>query len=156
METVYRAVDVAEYLLRRHDGPMSAFKLQKIVYYAQAWSLALRDVQLFEEPIEAWVNGPVVREVYDRHRGRYTVATVGGEPERIDDYDAPFLNDVLAAYDQFEPHELVSMTHADRPWIEARAGKPLRQAGTDRISLDTMRDYYRALHADPTAVSIDY
>ena len=58
------AHDVAAYILEEH-GPLSAMKLQKLVYYSQAWSLVWDDRQLFREAVEAWANGPVVRELYE-------------------------------------------------------------------------------------------
>ena len=58
------AHDVAAYILRK-QGPLSAMKLQKLVYYAQAWSTVWDDQPLFSEAVEAWANGPVVRELYD-------------------------------------------------------------------------------------------
>lgn len=51
--------DVAEYILEQH-GEMTSMKLQKLVYYCQAWHLAWSDEPLFRESIEAWANGPVV------------------------------------------------------------------------------------------------
>lgn len=62
------AHDVAAYMLRKH-GPMSAMKLQKLVYYAQAWSLVWEDRPLFPERIEAWANGPVIPELYQAQTG---------------------------------------------------------------------------------------
>ena len=54
--------DVAAYILER-QGPMTTWKLQKLVYYSQAWSLVWDDDVLFPEEIEACANGPVVREL---------------------------------------------------------------------------------------------
>ena len=62
--------DVAAYILGR-CGPMTAMKLQKLVYYSQAWSLVWDERPLFPESIEAWANGPVVPALYDRHRGAF-------------------------------------------------------------------------------------
>ena len=64
------AHDVAAYILKER-GPLSAMKLQKLVYYSQAWSLVWDDRQLFGEAVEAWANGPVVRELYEHHRGQF-------------------------------------------------------------------------------------
>ncbi|MBR2123883.1 MAG: DUF4065 domain-containing protein [Acetobacter sp.] len=44
-------------------------KLQKLVYYAQAWFLALKQRPLFEEDIEAWPWGPVIRDIYIQTQG---------------------------------------------------------------------------------------
>lgn len=59
--------DVAEFILRKF-GSMTAMKLQKLVYYCQAWSLVWDEKPLFPERIEAWANGPVVRELFDLDR----------------------------------------------------------------------------------------
>ena len=66
-------LDVANYILERR-GPMSTWKLQKLAYYSQAWSLVWDDDVLFPEEIEGWANGPVVRELYQAHRGEHRVA----------------------------------------------------------------------------------
>jgi uncharacterized phage-associated protein len=44
--------------------PIDNLKLQKLLFYAHAWHLAIHDKPLFEEDIEAWPWGPVVRNVY--------------------------------------------------------------------------------------------
>ena len=53
------AHDVAAYILQK-KGEMTAMKLQKLVYYSQAWSVVWDERPLFHEKIEAWANGPVV------------------------------------------------------------------------------------------------
>ena len=76
-------LDVASYILTR-QGPITTWKLQKLVYYCQAWSLVWDDDQIFPEEIKAWANGPVVRELYDVHRGEYRVEKLRkGNPEAL-------------------------------------------------------------------------
>ena len=62
-----KAIDVADYILAK-KGTMSAMKLQKLVYYAQAWHLVWEDKELFPEEIQAWANGPVVPSLYTLHQ----------------------------------------------------------------------------------------
>ena len=62
------ALDVAAAILKR-TGPIPAMKLQKLVYYSQAWSLVWDDRPLFKDRIEAWANGPVIPNLYRAHRG---------------------------------------------------------------------------------------
>ena len=73
MATVF---DVAQYLLNRL-GQITTIKLQKLVYYCQAWSLVWDDAPMFSERIEAWANGPVIPELFQRFKGAYSV---GPEP----------------------------------------------------------------------------
>ena len=69
--------DVATYcglVLLKEGMTVSPLKLQKMLYYIQAWMMVFFDHQLlFEDNPQAWVNGPVYPQVYDRLRsiGRY-------------------------------------------------------------------------------------
>ncbi len=59
--------NIAEYFLWKASNesrPVTNKKLQKLLYYAQAWSLVLRDKKLFDDKIEAWIHGPAIRKVY--------------------------------------------------------------------------------------------
>jgi uncharacterized phage-associated protein len=67
-----RAVDVARYILTK-TGEMTAMKLQKLVYYSQAWSLVWDESPLFEDDIQAWAYGPVVPVLYGYHKGQFKV-----------------------------------------------------------------------------------
>src|SRR5260221_11586367 len=59
--------DVAAYIIKKM-GPVSAMKLHKLIYYCQAWSLVWDERPLFQEKIEAWANGPVIRDLFVFHR----------------------------------------------------------------------------------------
>jgi len=64
---------------------MPTMKLHKLVCYAQAWSLVWDERPLFEDPIEAWANGPVAPALYAVHRGWFDVDQVpGGDADRLD------------------------------------------------------------------------
>src|SRR5205823_14692025 len=68
---MFRALSVAKELIRLsfagdEKDPLTNLRLQKLLYYAQAWSLVLRESELFPEEIEAWRWGPVVPAVYNK------------------------------------------------------------------------------------------
>lgn len=142
--------DVAKYILSR-TGPISAMKLQKLIYYSQAWSLAWDDLPLFESPIEAWANGPVCRELYEKHRGNYRVdvdqfssySTENLSKDQLETIDA-----VLRAYGEKSAQWLSDQTHMERPWIDARADLAEGERGSSVISLDSMIEYYTSLLPD--------
>lgn len=139
--------DVARYVLN-HSGEMTTMKLEKLVYYCQAWSLAWDGVPLFEEDFQAWANGPVCPELFATHRGRFWL--------RADYYDShrpyPFeqrqldtTNAVLEGYGGKEPQWLSELTHQERPWRETRRGvKPGEPCGL-AISKELMQEYYGGL-----------
>ena len=64
MATVF---DVAKYVLKQL-GSITTMKLQKLVYYCQAWSLGWDGKPLFGENFEAWANGPVCPELFHKHQ----------------------------------------------------------------------------------------
>ena len=64
--------DVACYVMSRVKE-CTTMKLQKLLYYCQAWYLVWNDKPLFSENIEAWANGPVIRELYNFHKGLFTI-----------------------------------------------------------------------------------
>lgn len=112
--------DVASYILDQR-GPMTAMKLQKLTYYSQAWSLVFDERPLFNEPIEAWANGPVVPALYSFHRGSYSVSSwEQGSPSNLDQDARETIEVVMGAYSNLSSLELSNLTHSERPWMEAR------------------------------------
>lgn len=139
------AHDVAAYILEKR-GPMSAMKLQKLVYYAQAWSLVWDDRPLFRERIEAWAHGPVVPELYQEHRGRFEVQDwPRGNPRALDEDARETVDSVLDYYGGRNAQVLSDMTHSEEPWRRARGGLPEGERGNAEITLDSLMEYYSSL-----------
>ncbi len=138
MTTVH---DVAAYVLRAR-GPLTAMKLQKLVYYSQAWSLAVNGRPLFPERVRAWANGPVVYELFDRHRRQFVVSHWEGDPEALAPSDRPLIDRVVATYGVLSGDRLSELTHAEVPWREARAGIPVGSPSSREISHVVMRTFF--------------
>ncbi len=143
-EELVHSTDVAEHILRRR-GSLPAMKLQKLVYYAQAWSLVWDDRPLFSDRIEAWANGPVCPELYERHRGQFNVETVGGNPEAIDEKGAETIEAVLKFYGDKASQWLSDLTHSENPWKDARGALPAGARCSSEITLDALAEYYGGL-----------
>lgn len=63
----YEAVAVANYLIeraKRDSEALTPMKLQKLVYFAHGWNLALNGQPLINERVQAWKFGPVVALLY--------------------------------------------------------------------------------------------
>lgn len=139
------AHDVAAYILSKRR-PLSAMKLQKLVYYSQAWSLVWDKRPLFGEPIEAWANGPVVRDLYECHRGQFEVRSwPWGHPEHLDSTARSTVDAVLDFYGEKSAHWLSDLTHRERPWRAARAGLPEGSRSDAVITPESMLEYYGGL-----------
>ena len=126
---------------------MTAMKLQKLLFYAQAWSLVWDEKPLFAARIEAWANGPVIPRVYLHHKGCFKVkpgqfpgnarALVGRERETIDA--------VLKHYGHRTSQWLSDLSHVERPWRDARRELQPGERGNAEISLASMAEYYGSL-----------
>ncbi|MCP4657475.1 MAG: SocA family protein [bacterium] len=137
--------DVAAYILKQ-SGLMTAMKLQKLVYYSQAWALVWDEKPVFSEEIQAWANGPVVPDLYDRHRGRFEVdAWSSGDPEILEDWQRETVNAVLDFYGPKSSQWLSNLTHREDPWRDAREGLAPGERGARVITLAAMAEYYGGL-----------
>lgn len=140
---------VADFMLaesRERGEILTNLKLQKLVYYAQAWHLALYEQPLFAEDCQAWVHGPVIPSLYRRFRD-YRWQPITSEVEMPDMSEAlrSHLEEIL---DVFGPETAVGleiMTHREQPWLEARGDLGPTDACDRVIPKASMAAYYREL-----------
>jgi uncharacterized phage-associated protein len=119
-------------------------KLQKLLYYAQGWHLGLYDKPLFDDQIEAWVHGPVVRTVYNRFKRSGSMpinATIQIPvlPKKVKDH----LLDVLRAYDHLSAFQLEDLTHSEAPWKNARRGIAHDENSNREIPQEVMKSFFK-------------
>lgn len=126
---------------------MTAMKLQKLCYYAQAWSLVWDDKPLFKDRFQAWALGPVCPRLYQTHRGQYLIGKKGvaGDPDKLDKSMRETIDIVLEHYGDKSSQWLSDLTHQESPWKEARRGIPPTSRGETEISLGSMAEYYGSL-----------
>lgn len=143
------AHDVAAYTLQRL-GSTHTLKMQKLLYYLQAWTLVATDERLFDEEIRAFDNGPVVYDFWVTHRGCHAIhpEAVRGDASLIPFEVQPVVDAVLAFYRPMSRFELIERTHSEDPWKNAWGSRAV--TGSDRIDVSEMRDYYRWLALSPT------
>jgi len=147
--------DVAAAILEE-TGPIDTFKLQKLVYYSQAWHLVWNDEPLFAEPIEAWAGGPVVRSLYDGHRGSYAVSGwKWGDPTRLSKSERETVRIIVRTYGRLSGRQLSTLTHSESPWRTARGELGPGDRGNRVIDLDEIKDYYAALDQADDATPIE-
>ena len=141
--------DVAAYILKK-GGRMSTMKLQKLVYYSQAWSLVWDEKPLFKEKIRAWAGGPVVVELFKELQGRFEVSELKrGDTKNLNKDERETIDVILEFYGPRSGQWLSNLTHKERPWREARErdGVADGDRGNALITLESMADYYGGLSA---------
>lgn len=143
--------DVANYFLKivdRESGScITHLKLQKLIYYAQAWHLAFTDDTLFDSRIEAWVHGPACPQLYNEYRGAgYDNLPAPEQPIfEFNQSELDTLEAVWECYGDYDGKFLEELTHQELPWQEARRGLAPGEHSTNEISLETMKTFYRHL-----------
>lgn len=148
--------DVAAYILERL-GSMSSMKLQKLVYYSQAWHLVWDEEPLFFERIEAWANGPVVYELYSQHRGTFTVDAPwrSGDSGVLSDSEKETIDIVLNHYGSLSGRQLSVLTHSEGPWRNARGDLPDTARSNAEITQGAIAAFYGALDASDESTPVD-
>ena len=140
--------DVAQYILSKL-GKITTWKLQKLCYYSQAWSLVWDEEPLFNERIEAWANGPVIPTLYEKHRGAFYITSVEGDPSKLSKGQRETVDAVIKWYGDKTSNWLSELTHQEAPWCNARqrAGLVPGERGNSEITLDDLAEYYGGLYA---------
>jgi len=144
MATVF---DVAKYILHK-KGEMSTWKLQKLCYYSQAWTLAWTGKPLFEEDFQAWRNGPVCPELFHEHKGLFSIKEEQlhkGDSTRLTEDEQDSVDTVLKGYGDMAPYELRNQTHVEDPWRNARGDLDAFAYSNTVIPKAVMGEYYGAL-----------
>ena len=125
---------------------MTAMKLQKLVYYSQAWSLVWDEQALFPEKVRAWVGGPVVPELFAAHQGQFNVTDEPkGDHKALTRDERETVEAVLKFYGDKSGQWLSDLTHREKPWRDARRGLADDQRGNVEITPKAMADYYGSL-----------
>jgi len=147
---------------------VSPLKLQKILYYIQAWYMVFfgRENTLFADKPQAWVNGPVYPSIYKEYRNavpnmcdhlalsHFDSTTddaaeafrKAAEKVSFSSEEEELIESIIVLYGAKTQNELIFLTHAEKPWVEGRGDKRPYEKSAEELSLDTMYEYYRARH----------
>lgn len=146
-EHIVSVFDVATYILRIKKS-CTTMKLHKLLYYCQAWSLVWDEKPLFKQQIEAWANGPVIRELFNFHKGMYIITYMDmtlGDESNLSTNQKSNIDEVLGFYGDKSAQWLIDQTHLEAPWLQARKGLEQTDRGCRVIELDSIHSYYSSL-----------
>lgn len=150
-----KIIEVAKYFIKKSQEEatsdpsrkVDALKLQKLLYYAKAWTLALKDGHsVFPDEFQAWVHGPANLKVWHYFNAydfnainpSLTKETFG----QITPSEKEILDIVWNSYGKFDGKYLEMLTHAEEPWLNARQGLNQDDISQNIITNDSMKTYY--------------
>lgn len=145
--------DVTDYIvvkLTEGRQGLNVLKLHKLLYYVQAWNLAFGNGPLFPGKFQAWVHGPVSRDVYDRFvssKGMYSSLRMEDvrpdfDPRAISEEARAHIDAILEVYGPLTGDQLEEMTHREDPWLNAREGLSPAARSEKVLSEDDMKNFY--------------
>lgn len=132
---------------RDAGSTITPLKLQKILYYAQGYHLAINDKALFDEDFQAWAHGPANPAIYDKYK-EYGCSSIS-EPKENDvpnfDHDlVDFLYSIWNTFGIYDGRYLEELTHKETPWVEARKGFQPGEICTTVITKDSMKKFFKS------------
>lgn len=159
------AIDLSKYIIAFFDSKgdlITNKKLQKLLYYSQAWSLAIFGDPIFDEQPQAWKHGPVYVTVYQYFKNfgynpvaikvDYALSNMDADTwmasfkeSNLNERTGELIDEVLLKYGSKSAFELEILSHRERPWLERREGLDDFDASARVISFESMRDYYSSL-----------
>ena len=151
MNTIVQVCDYVILKVLEGGEHLNHLKLQKLLYYVQAWGRALKKERIADAKFQAWVHGPVCLDVYKRFeptKSLYSEIKMEDisrnfDPNTIPSEDRKLIDQVLEAYVPFSGFELEEMTHREDPWKNARKDLSPADRSEEEISEQDMTEYYR-------------
>lgn len=145
--------DVADYIISRvksedENASLINLKLQKLLYYVQAWSYGINKKPMFAGDFEAWIYGPVNRVIYDRFNATKFLYSEVGLDDRINKdtslspEDAEFVDFILENYLKYSGAELERLSHSEMPWIQTRGNLGINERCDKVTPSELMKDFY--------------
>lgn len=146
------SLDAAKYFLSKGYKQgicLTKKKLQKLVYYAQAWCLVFLGNPLFDDELQAWRHGAVSTRIRQEYKGfpynslPNPIEIINWEPDK-----EKVLEEVWRVYGSLSADELESLNHNELPWLNARLNLPLNARSNYPILQEDMKSYYSYFVAD--------
>lgn len=146
-----KMLQIISYIFKSMDE-VTPLSLQKLLYFIQGESLAIRDVPMFEETCRAWVHGPVFPTVYDLFKDfSYNpiddprFAIVANQVGEITEEEKMILDLVLDTFGDCGGKTLERITHSEEPWINARKGYAPNESSNELISNESIKKFFDSL-----------
>ena len=156
-----KALKLSKYIVAKFDNVgdlVTNKKLQKLLYYTEAWSLVYQK-SIIEENFEAWIHGPVITNVYHKYKQfGYSPIQLDYEgldssklikkivkENKIEKKQIELIDAVLGKYGVLTSYELEMLSHSEKPWIETRKNITPFEHCSNVIDKDLIKTFYSSL-----------
>ena len=146
LKTEEKIDNVIKYLLKKL-GEVTPLALQKLLYYSQGFYKSFYDDFLFDDDCEAWVHGPVYRNIYFKYRdfGYNPIEDGKLEFENINltEAEEELLDSIIDNFGCYSAKTLERMTHSERPWRLTRKDFTSEEKSNEIIQKDLIEEYFK-------------
>lgn len=148
MKNEYKAIDIAKYFINElHPEPL---KLQKLLYFAQGFSYAFYDKELFDDDFEAWVHGPVIPSIYHEYKSyEYNPINLDYNLKEFDRDTIDLLEYIKKNYAKYDAKYLEEITHREEPWLLSRTGLDPDERSDKTIPKSNISAYFTSYVLQP-------
>lgn len=150
----HKATDVANWFIGKFaesGDVVTHLKVQKLLYYSEAWNQVINGEELFDGQIQAWAHGPVVPEVFHEFKQHgwnpLPVPEVGNIPKFSEETEN-VLKQVIDTYGELPAKTLENMTHEDEPWIQARGNLEPEERCETTIPKEEIKDFFEKKYGE--------
>lgn len=140
---------IAKYIIAKMED-ITLLSLQKLLYYIQGFSMALLNKEMFSDRCEAWVHGPVYREIYDRF-SYYSFNAIDSDEFNnyknieLDCEEMKLIEKVVESFGCYSGKTLEKMTHMSLPWLVARNGLEESEVSNREICNSDIGNYFKEI-----------
>jgi uncharacterized phage-associated protein len=135
---------IVKYVLSR-CGDITNLALQKSLYYIQGFNYAFHNEFVFDDDCEAWVHGPVYREIYHRF-SVYGYDAIDEESVyeeyRFSAKEVILIDSVIRYLCCYSGKALEKFTHIETPWTKTRGDLPLNIQSNRIIDKNLIGAYF--------------
>ena len=155
MGAQHTALAVADKIIRlsiEDETLITPMQIQKLTYFCHAWMLGLGHGPLFQDAVESWQYGPVIRSLYHAlkiHGGDRITQPILDKAAEFTEEEERIIKVLWQRYGQLDGIRLSRMTHAaGSPWEQTYQRDNRSQISHNHV----IRDYYASLIEQRRAV----
>ena len=140
-----KLTQVIHYLLSKNNE-ITPLALQKLLYYVQGFYFSFKKDYIFSRDCEAWVHGPVYRDVYFKYQsfGYNPIqlnikSDIGGS---LTFFECSLIDSVLKNFAIFNGKVLEEFTHEEEPWLAMRGDLNAEELSNEIIPKELIGSYF--------------
>lgn len=140
-----KLTQVIHYLLSKNNE-ITPLALQKLLYYVQGFYFAFKKDYIFLSDCEAWVHGPVYRDVYFKYSSfgyNPIQLNLNSNPgDGLTFFERSLIDSILKNFAIFNGKVLEEFTHEEEPWLTMRGDSKTEEPSNEVIPKELIGSYF--------------